>query len=351
MEEKRDQRPKTVKKAATSVAVIQWEKGDGISEIIADELSALGYIPVTFLFSSSIPEEVSFVFSFGPYGDFLRAPYELAKMPPKKRPKFIHWNTEGLPDLRIPRLFMRAIGRVRSRLDPCIRLMREHWARQRMLRFRYIGDYYRVHAAGLLDVFADSSAIYARWHARQGLPTVHAPWGGTPRWYRQLHLERDIDVLWMGGLNSRRRNRLLAKLCPELTRRGMSVHLADGLNNPFIFGDERIEFLNRSKITLNLTRTWYDDNFSRFAIAAPNSSLVISEPMLPHSPRVIPGVHYVEAPIEQLADQIEHYLAHEDERQKIAENAFALFTEELSFSKSIADIMAAAEQTRAGGER
>ena len=155
----------------------------------------------------------------------------------------------------------------------------------------------------------------------------------------------------MGGLNSRRRNRLLAKLCPELTRRGMSVHLADGLNNPFIFGDERIEFLNRSKITLNLTRTWYDDNFSRFAIAAPNSSLVISEPMLPHSPRVIPGVHYVEAPIEQLADQIEHYLAHEDERQKIAENAFALFTEELSFSKSIADIMAAAEQTRAGGER
>jgi len=220
-----------------------------------------------------------------------------------------------------------------------------------MLRFRYIGDYYRVHAAGLLDVFADSSAIYARWHATQGLQTVHAPWGGTRRWYRRLQLERDIDVLWMGGLNSRRRNRLLTKLCPELTRRGMSVYLADGLNNPFIFGDERIEFLNRSKITLNLTRTWYDDNFSRFAIAAPNSSLVISEPMLPHSPRVIPGVHYAEAPIEQLADQIEHYLAHEDERQEIAENAFALFTEELSFSKSIADIMAAAEQTRAGGER
>ena len=103
MEEKRDQRPKTVKKAATSVAVIQWEKGDGISEIIADELSALGYTPFTFLFSSSIPEGVSFVFSFGPYGDFLRA-IRARKNASKKRPKFIHWNTEGLPDLRIPRL-------------------------------------------------------------------------------------------------------------------------------------------------------------------------------------------------------------------------------------------------------
>jgi hypothetical protein len=65
--------------------------------------------------------------------------------------------------------------------------------------------------------------------------------------------------------------------------------MADNEENPFIFGETRTAFLNRAKITLNITRTWYDDNFSRFAYAVPNRSLVVSEPLLPHCPEYEAG--------------------------------------------------------------
>jgi len=213
------------------------------------------------------------------------------------------------------------------------------WINARMFRFRYVGDYYYAHRRGWMDVFADSSTIYARLHAKHGLPTIFAPWGATPRWYDNLKLERDIDVLWMGKRATKRRHNLLNRVRSELQAHGVQVHVADGVENPFIFGEERTQFLNRAKITLNLTRTWYDDNFSRFAMACPNRSLVVSEPLLPHCPYYEPGIHYVSAPTEILAETILYYLEHEEERLRIAENAYELVTTVLTFQNSIKTIM------------
>ena len=122
------------------------------------------------------------------------------------------------------------------------------------------------------------------------------------------------------------------------------MHFADGKENPFIFGDERIFYLNRSKITLNVTRTWYDDNFSRMALAAPNRSLVVSESVLPHCPSFVAGTHYVAVPVEKLAETILYYLKHEEERLQIVENAYQLVTTKLVFKESIKSIMDAANQ-------
>jgi hypothetical protein len=122
------------------------------------------------------------------------------------------------------------------------------------------------------------------------------------------------------------------------------MHFADGEENPFIFGDERIHYLNRSKITLNITRTWYDDNFSRIAIVAPNRSLVVSEQVLPHCPSLVAGTHYVAAKAEKLAETILHYLEDEEQRLRIVENAYQLVTTELLFRESIRSIMDAANR-------
>src|SRR5262245_7010129 len=84
------------------VAIPQGNETDGIAEVIADELSALGYQPVPFQIGSHIPEKAQVVFSFGPYGKFLTIPRELARLSPDQKPIFVHWNTEGIPDLRIP---------------------------------------------------------------------------------------------------------------------------------------------------------------------------------------------------------------------------------------------------------
>jgi hypothetical protein len=157
-------------------------------------------------------------------------------------------------------------------------------------------------------------------------------------------LERDIDVLWMGTRGTKRRSKLLDRVRSELEANGVRMYLADGKENPFIFGDERIHYLNRSKITLNITRTWYDDNFSRIALAAPNRSLIVSEPVLPHCPSFIAGTHYVAAPVDSLAETTLYYLQHEEERVSIVESAYQLVMTKLLFRESIKSIMDAANQ-------
>jgi hypothetical protein len=213
-----------------------------------------------------------------------------------------------------------------------------------MSRFRYLGDYYYAHRRGWLDIFADTSEIYAEIHRRHGLPTIVAHWGATPQWYKDLGLKRDIDVLWMGTRGTRRRSKLLDRLRSELESSGVRMHLADGKENPFIFGNERIYYLNRSKITLNITRTWYDDNYSRMALAAPNRSLIVSETIFPHCPSFLAGTHFVSVPVEKLAETILYYLEHEEERSRIVDNAYQLVTTKLLFRESIKSIMDAVNQ-------
>jgi hypothetical protein len=219
----------------------------------------------------------------------------------------------------------------------------------RLLRFQNLGHYEYAYRRGWLHRLADTSAIYARLREKLSVPTVYAPWGGTTHWYANLGLERDIDVLWMGKHGSRRRSQLLSRICQELRSRGVRLHVADNVENPFIFGDERIQMLNRAKITLNLTRTWYDDNFSRFALAAPNGSLAVSEPLLPHSPEWQPGKHYIASPVKQLAQTIAYYLEHESERQMIAAAAYELVTTTLSFQNSVQRLVAAARERMPAG--
>jgi ubiquinone/menaquinone biosynthesis C-methylase UbiE len=155
----------------------------------------------------------------------------------------------------------------------------------------------------------------------------------------------------MGGWGSHRRQRLFERVRKELDKQGVSFYIADNVQNPFIFGDIRTEFLNRAKITLNLTRTWYDDNFSRFALAIPNRSLIVSEPLLTHCPAYRPGIHYVSAPIEKLAETILYYLAHEEERSQIVDNGYQLVTTDLRFGNSIQAIMEAVDKYRSVNHR
>ncbi|MBN1249829.1 MAG: glycosyltransferase family 1 protein, partial [Anaerolineae bacterium] len=252
--------------------------------------------------------------------------------------------------LTLPRAAMWSLGAARSRIGQLKHTQRTwlrrlatkppiSWADRRASRFRYIGDYDAAFRQGLLHVLADSSQVYGRIFAQRRMPTLYVPWGSAPSAYDDLHLERDIDVLWMGTRGTRRRSVLLDRVRRQLRSRGVEIYVADNQENPFIFGETRTRFLNRAKVTLNITRTWYDDNFSRFAYAVPNRSLVISEPLLPHCPEFEPGIHYVSAPIDKLADTVVYYLTHSDERQRIVEAAYRLITTELTFRDSIARLM------------
>ena len=341
--------------ASYRVAEVEWiEEVDGLTQVIHDELSELGHHPQYFKHDSALPREVDVIFTWAPYGKLLPILQQLESIPKSRRPIAVHWNTEGIPDLRLPWRPMIALGAFRSWIgrvgngdnsviDAVARKVTSPWE-NRVLRYRYIGDYHYAYRKGLLHVFADSSAIYAQLHSQHGLPSVIAPWGATRRWYEDLGLERDIDVLWMGKRGTRRRSQILDRVREELKKHGVEIYVADNEEKPFIYGKERTRFLNRSKITLNITRTWYDDNFSRFAMAAPNKSLIVSESILPHCPQFEQGVHYVSAPVDRLANTILYSLRHDEERRQIVENAYRMVTTELTFKNSIKRIMNAVDR-------
>lgn len=339
------------------IALLQWVEGDGISAMISEELTGLGHHIVPFVYGSPIPADVDVVLTHGPHGELLPIWQRVAQTSPAVSPVVVHWNTEGLPDLRLPFALMWAIGTGRSRLAQ-LKHNQHSWFRELvdsspiawidrwMHRFRFIGDYDIAFRKGLLHVLADSSKIYGMIFAQHGIPTLYVPWGSTPSIYADLGLERDINVLWMGVRGTRRRSRMLDRIRRQLGACAIEIYVADNEENPFIFGETRTRFLNRAKITLNITRTWYDDNFSRFAFAASNRSLVVSEPLLPHCTDYKAGIHYVSAPIDRLVESIVYYLTHEDERQRIVENAYRLVTTKLIFRKSIASLMDGATKYR-----
>jgi hypothetical protein len=338
-----------------SVAVVKWAERDGISEAIEVELSALGYQPKAFLYDASIPDDAEVVFSFAPYGPWLQIPMQAAARSPDVRPLILHWNTENPPDLRLPWPVVYGLGMLRSWLGRVAEDKRHRahdlcrrpplsWIASRMTKFRYVGDYHFAYRQGWLDLLVESSAIYAALHRKHGLPALCVPWGSVPSWSEEMDLERDVDVLWLGKRRTRRRSQLLDRVRRELASAGVSMYVADGVENPFVYGHERTRLLNRSAITLNLLPVWYDHAFPyRFHVAAPNRSLVVSEPTLRHSSQYVPGRHYVEADVDAIATTIRYYLEHEQERLRIVENAYCLATQQLTFGRSVKAIMAVVE--------
>ena len=337
------------------VAVPEWVEDDGIAKMISFELEKIGYRPVLFFFESSLPENIDYLLTFGPYNRILPIWQRNTRTAPDRRPVVIHWNTEGMPDLRIPPRVISVLGAMRSKIGRMgySNSIIDHYLYsirpvlnidQSFKRYRYHGDYEYACRMGWLQVLSDSSHIYSKIRTKIGIPTVYAPWGASQRWYDDLDLERDIDVLWLGAKGSPRRSRILNRVFKELKLKGLNVYIADNEENDFIFGEARTRYLNRAKITLNITRTWYDDNFSRFTMACSNRSLIVSEPVLPHCTEFKENVHYVSARIEDLTDTIVYYLEHEDERRKIVDNAYELMMSELKFEKSLQRMFAASDE-------
>lgn len=342
-----------------SIALVKWEEGgNGIGEAIYHELVELGHCPTYFRLGSVIPDNVEVLFLYGPFGKYLFTLRRLENIPVEQRPTVVFWNTEGLPDPKIPWPIVDIVGACRSWIGQ-FDSSDKAWLRSlagkpplslletSLTRFRYLGDFFYAKKKGWLDVFADISAVYAEFFNKHGLPTVVAPFGAFSDWYADLDLERDIDVLWMGKRATKRRSRMLDQLREELSAHGVKIHMVDNVENPFVFDEERTRLLNRTKITLNLLRTWYDENSLRICMAAPNRSLVISEPLLAHVPHYEAGIHYVSAPtVDKLAETILYYLEHADERLRIVENAYQLLTTRLTMGSSIKTIMEAVDKTR-----
>jgi hypothetical protein len=268
-------------------------------------------------------------------------------------------HAEQLPDPRLPEWLRRAAGIARSRverfaytknkqgqwrLSPYLR-----WLTTRFTRFRYYGDLYWLCRNDILSTLAIASAWTSVRLRERGFDVITVPAFGfplIPEWGANLGLTRDIAVLWLGKVGSKRRARLLQRVRTHLRQRGIEMMVIDGVENPYVFGKSRTILLNRTKVVLNLLREPWDENAGRYYLAGLNRALIVTEPTLPHHPAFVPGVHLVEASVEHMADTICYYLTHEDERERIVEQAYQLVTTDMAIENTVGAILAAIKQKR-----
>ncbi len=319
------------------IGIVFWSKGDGVATLHSQIVERLGYEVENFYGDQKLPECLDLILLFGPWGSMLPLTNQLIAMPPAQRPRLVWWLSEQLPNPALPEWLRYGGGLLRTHLERLsyVECPDGSWKQRGRLgkylaskatRFRYYGDLLWLKQEGILTCVVQGSGLSKRVLEKHGFRIYSPPTPSSfPEWGADLKLERKIPVLWIGKVATRRRRRLLEQIEGELARHGVQMLRIDGERHPYVFGDERTVLLNRTKVVLNLLRAEWDNNAMRFHLAALNRALVVTEPMVDQT-TFVPGVHLVEAPIEEIPDRILHYLAYEDERQAITEQAYQLIT-------------------------
>jgi hypothetical protein len=331
------------------IGVVFISRDDGMASLMVDGLRDLGHEVIGFAWNGPIPGEIDAVLAWGFHRSLVPLANQLLEYPSDKRPIFVLWQTEQLPRPDIPDFIKNVLGSWRTGIERLLWYKQTcgqwtvrfglDWLTKKAVRFRYYGDLHWFRRAGILSILVLSSKWTATLLRSKGFYPIVVPLGSRigMDWGMDLQLTRDVPVLWLGTIATRRRRRLLMSLRSDLRKRGIDLLVVDGEENPKVYGEARTYLLNRAKIAVNLLREEWDDNQQRYYLAAACKSMIVSEPTLPHSP-FVPGMHLVEVPVEHMADTVCYYLSHEDERQRIAEAAYRLVIEDLTLEKALTQI-------------
>jgi hypothetical protein len=190
-----------------------------------------------------------------------------------------------------------------------------------------------AHARGWVDHCFASNQTRVRFLRSRGVSAHMVPLGYHRGWGTDLHLERNIDVLYLGYIDRRPRGVKVRRLQESLAERGCALTLAAGVQ-----GAVREELLNRARIVLSLLRMPHDLAGMRVLMGLACGALVISE-SCDGTGAFLPGKHFVMAGTEQLPETILHYLAHGDERRKIAGQGHRFVTQELTLTDALTKML------------
>ncbi len=252
------------------------------------------------------------------------------------------WHLEHLPDLDTPAPKLGA-------------MLLKNWADAR----RRGGSYGNSRAAnflvirqgvrrGLLDrvfVFTPRKAQFLQQHgvASEYLPAGHHPLWGTPG-----TAERDIDVLFLGEVLEDRRGQIVRAVREELAGEGVALKTMYDFNPVGLWGEERNALLRRCKIYLSVYRHPSDFSGLRFSLGMGNGALIVSEPVADPYP-FVPGEHFVEAAVPDLARAVLRYLRDDGARARLCGQATRLLTTGYTMHASAERILARAREMMPGG--
>lgn len=157
--------------------------------------------------------------------------------------------------------------------------------------------------------------------------------------------EADIDILFLGALNGRRKKILddIKDKNPTAVMEIASFDASSPLSNESnrgLFGSERAEKILRSKICLNIHQS--DSPFFEShrveSLFLTNKRFVISEPSYGYQP-LENGTHLIFSDVDKIGETVNYYLNNFHEAQKIAESGFSFLKKKLNLNDIVKSLM------------
>lgn len=196
-----------------------------------------------------------------------------------------------------------------------------------MTQYLWVAD---MVAAGALDHVCATTRPRVEFLESRGIPATFVPLGAHAAWGRDLQIERDVDVLFLGRFHGNRRARLLQRLGSELKAKGRKLEIVDH----GCWGEDRDRLLSRTKVLLNLPKFPWEFCGMRILMGMACGALVVSEACGNAEPYE-PGVHFAWADVDRLSETILHYLDHEQERAGITRRARTFLERDLTLAESL----------------
>ena len=275
------------------------------------------------------PRAADVIWVHGNINWFPRAREGLASLDHSSRPAVIVWHSEPLPfpkdsGFRNPRLTVREMAKI------ALRDSRATDAYTNFFRLK------QMHSRRLVDRIVVSSRSRQTFLAEKGIRSDFIPLGYHESMGRELGLERDIDVLFIGTLDDSRHRRAIR----YLRARGVRVEAAGSWKSMDTWGEARTQLINRAKIFLNVQRHAGQYSGYRMLLGMSNRAMVLSEPVYDPFPYE-PGVHYISSPLESMPETISKYLSDDAARASIAEAGHRFATQSLTMDRSMSRLIAA----------
>lgn len=245
----------------------------------------------------------------------------------ERRPLTVIWHVEPLPPPRAsgyrwPLPEPREIAKILLRDTRASDIYSNYWTLKRLARF------------GLPDILAVVSAERTAFLAERGIEAVLVPYGYEVADGRDLGFQRDIDALFIGLPATPSRRRALNRV----RRAGIRLEVAGDYFDSALWGENRTKLVNRAKIMLSISRFPTAFAIKRFLLGMACNALIVSDPVYDPQP-FVRDVHFVEAPVEQLPEVIERYLADDEQRTRIAQAGHDFATREVTMEGSFRQLL------------
>jgi hypothetical protein len=181
---------------------------------------------------------------------------------------------------------------------------------------------------------------------RRGIRCEHLQLGYSPlwdTWHRAEGTERPIDLLYLGAADPRR-DPLLGSFGRDLSERRCQLLVPPleprtRARPDFLTEAEKYTRLRSARLLLNLHRTASSAlEWMRFLEAIANGCVVVSEPCRDGEP-LIPGEHYIAAPVDQITKAVNDLLDEPDRLLDIRQRAYDFVRQELPMELSTSPLV------------